>query len=128
VLFGIDKVVKYHMDAPLYVSNFVWVLNKAKYEGMSAAQKKVVDDHCTTEWARKLADRWAEFEDEGRDKLRKSAGHEVYKISADQLAEWRNAAAPLQAKWAENVKAAGGDPEAILADFKAILAKHKAQY
>jgi TRAP-type C4-dicarboxylate transport system substrate-binding protein len=128
VLFGIDKVVKYHMDAPLYVSNFVWVLNKAKYEGMSAAQKQVVDDHCTTEWARKLADRWAEFEDEGRDKLRKSAGHEVYKISADQLAEWRNAAAPLQAKWAENVKAAGGDPEAILADFKAILAKHKAQY
>ena len=50
-LFGIDKVTKYHMDAPLYVTSFVWVLNKAKYEQMSAAQKKVIDDHCTNEWA-----------------------------------------------------------------------------
>jgi TRAP-type transport system periplasmic protein len=128
ILFGIDKVVKYHMDAALYVSNFVWVLNKAKYDGMSAAQKKVIDDHCTTEWARKLADPWADFEAAGRGKLRKETGHEVYKISTEQLAEWRKAAQPLEAKWAANVKTAGGDPEAILAEFKAILAKHKAAY
>ena len=38
-LFGIDKVVKYHMDVPLYVTPFVWVMNKAKYDGMSAGQK-----------------------------------------------------------------------------------------
>ena len=30
-LFGIDKVTKYHIDAPFYVSEQVWVLNKAKY-------------------------------------------------------------------------------------------------
>ena len=51
-LFGIDKVVKYHMDVPLYVTPFVWVMNKGKYDAMSAAQKKVIDDHCTSEWAR----------------------------------------------------------------------------
>ena len=51
MLFGIDKVVKYHMDVPLYVTTFVWVMNKDKYESMSAAQKKVIDEHCTTEWA-----------------------------------------------------------------------------
>ena len=39
VLFGIDKVTKYHMDAPLYATSFVWVMNKAKYNEMSAAQK-----------------------------------------------------------------------------------------
>ena len=50
-LFGIDKVTKYHMDVPLYVTTFAWVMNKAKYEAMSAAQKKVIDDHCTNEWA-----------------------------------------------------------------------------
>ena len=52
-LFGIDKVTKYHMEAPLYVTTFVWVMNKAKYDRMSAAQKKVIDDHCTNEWAGK---------------------------------------------------------------------------
>ena len=46
-LFGIDKVVSHHLDAPLYVTPFVWVLNKDKYNAMSAAQKKVIDEHCT---------------------------------------------------------------------------------
>ena len=32
LLFGIDKVTKYHMDAPLYSTVFVWSMNKAKYE------------------------------------------------------------------------------------------------
>ncbi|MDE2296529.1 MAG: TRAP transporter substrate-binding protein, partial [Burkholderiales bacterium] len=36
-LFGIDKVVNFHMDVPLYTTPFVWVMNKAKYESMSAA-------------------------------------------------------------------------------------------
>ncbi|MEJ0069645.1 MAG: TRAP transporter substrate-binding protein DctP [Pseudomonadota bacterium] len=46
-LFGIDKVVKYHMDAPLYTTVFSYSMNKAKYESMSTGQKKIIDDHCT---------------------------------------------------------------------------------
>jgi TRAP-type C4-dicarboxylate transport system substrate-binding protein len=127
-LFGIDKVVKEHMDAPVYVSTFVWVMNKAKYEGMSAAQKKVIDDHCTTGWAEKIASPWADFEAEGRDKLKKDRGHDVYPISAEQVAEWRKAAEPLQAQWADKVRAAGADPEKALAELKDVLAKRKAAY
>ena len=55
VLFGIDKVTKYHMDVPLYVTTFAFVFNKDKYDEMSAAQKKVIDDHCTNEWAARSA-------------------------------------------------------------------------
>ena len=54
-LFGIDKVTKYHIDAPLYTTVFTYSMNKAVYDGMSAAQKKVIDDHCTGEWAEKVA-------------------------------------------------------------------------
>src|SRR6266436_5186215 len=39
VLFGIDKVTKYHMDVPLYVTTFAFVFNKDKYDQMSAVQK-----------------------------------------------------------------------------------------
>ena len=46
MLFGIDKVTKYHMDAPLYVTTFAFVFNKAKYDEMSPRQKKAIDDHC----------------------------------------------------------------------------------
>ncbi len=127
-LFGIDKVVKYHMDVPLYVTTFAWVMNKAKYEGMSASQKKAVDDHCNNDWALKIAANWADFEASGRDKIKAMSGHEVYSISADQLALWRKAASPLEEKWAGDVKKAGGDPAAMMNELKAALVKFGAAY
>ncbi|HXY99303.1 MAG TPA: TRAP transporter substrate-binding protein [Stellaceae bacterium] len=128
ILFGIDKVVKYHMDVPLYVTTFVWVMNQVKYDGMSPAQKKVIDAHCTTEWALKVAAPWTAFEFAGRDKLRNEAGHEVYKLSDSELAAWRKAVEPLTARWAEGARKAGVDPDKALAGLKAELAKYKAAY
>ena len=128
VLFGIDKVVNYHMDAALYVTTFVWVMNKDKYNAMSAAQKKVIDDHCTTEWAVKLATPWADFEADGRPKIKAEAGHEVYALAPAQLEEWKKAAAPLQEKWAENVRKAGTDPDKTMAELKDALKKQNALY
>jgi len=128
LLFGIDKVVKYHMDAPLYATNFVWVMNKSKYDAMSTAQKKVIDDHCTSEWAEKLASPWADFESSGRDKMRTVAGHEIYKLTPDQLAAWHKAAEPLQAQWADSVKKQGGDPDVIFKSLKQTIVKYKANF
>ncbi|MBO9515632.1 MAG: TRAP transporter substrate-binding protein [Variovorax sp.] len=126
ILFGIDKVVSYHMDAPLYVTPFVWAMNKSKYDGMSAAQKKVIDDHCTSEWAEKVATPWADFEYGGRAKIAAQSGHEVYKLTPEQLDAWRKASAPVEAQWAEGVKKVGQDPKAVLDGLKASLAKHNA--
>jgi TRAP-type C4-dicarboxylate transport system substrate-binding protein len=124
-LFGIDKVTKFHMDVPLYVTPFVWVMNKDKYNALSASQKKVVDDHCTSEWAEKVGSAWADFEIAGRAKIAAEAGHEVYKLTPDQLAAWRTAVVPVEAQWAEGVKKAGADPKQVLDSFKATLGKYK---
>lgn len=126
-LFGIDKVTKYHMDVPLYVTPFVWVMNKAKYEALSAAQKKVVDDHCTTEWAEKVASNWADFEYGGHGKLAALPDHEVYKLTPAQVEEWRKAVAPVVDEWARDLKAkTGQDPQAVLDTLKQQLVKYKA--
>jgi TRAP-type C4-dicarboxylate transport system substrate-binding protein len=127
-LFGIDKVTKYHLDMPLYVTTFAFVFNKAKYNEMSAAQKKVIDNHCTPEWALKVAAPWADFEHAGIAKIKAEAGHEVYEPSAAQVAEWKKAAEPLAKTWADNVKKAGGDPDAIMKELMGELAKFKAAY
>ena len=91
---------------------------------MSAAQKKVIDDHCTNEWARKVAGPWADFEHAGVQKLKADSAHEVYPISAEQVAEWRKAAEPLQKTWADNVKKAGGNSDAAMKELKESLAKY----
>lgn len=125
-LFGIDKVVKYHMEAPLYVTTFAFVFSKSKYDQMSDKQKKVIDNHCTNEWALKVAAPWADFEHNGIAKLKAEAGHEVYPISDSQLAEWRKAAEPLLKEWADGAKKSGVDPDAAMKDLKAALAKYNA--
>src|SRR5665213_2509040 len=65
VLFGIDKVTKYHMDAPLYVTTFAFVFNKDKYNQMSDRQKKAIDDNCNTEAAARVGGPWGKFEETG---------------------------------------------------------------
>ena len=125
-LFGIDKVVKYHIDVPLYTTVFTYNINLAKYNSMSAGQKKIIDDHCTPEWASKVTDPWTDFEANGRTKMKALADHEVYPLTPEQLAAWKKGVEPLHASWAEQVKKAGGDPAAIDADLKEILKKHSA--
>jgi len=126
-LFGIDKVTKYHMEVPLYVTTFAFVFNKDKYNQMSAKQKKVIDDHCNNAWAARVATPWADFEHGGIAKL-KAAGHDVYQITPAQLAEWKKAAGPLEKTWADNVKKTGGNPDTIMKELKAELAKFKSAY
>jgi len=127
-LFGIDKVTKYHMEAALYTTGFVWVMNKNTYAAMSPRQQKVIDDHCNGQWAERVATPWADFEHAGIAKLKAEPGHEVYPISDAQLALWKQAAGPVLKTWADGVKKRGGDPDAALASLKADLAKANSGY
>ena len=96
---------------------------------MSAAQKKVIDDHCTTEWAVKVASPVGRLrvrrprEDEGRARARclyADAG------TAGGLEERRSRRWTRQ--WADAVKKAGGDPDAIYKDLEATVAKYGAGF
>jgi TRAP-type C4-dicarboxylate transport system substrate-binding protein len=126
ILFGIDKVVKYHIDEPLYTTVFTFNMNLDVYGGLSAAQKKVIDDHCSTEWAAKISATWSAFEVAGRIKLRAMPGHDVYKLTDDQLAQWKAAVEPLRASWAKAVKKAGADPAQVEADLEAAIQRYGA--
>ncbi len=128
VLFGIDKVTKYHMDEPLGSVMFQWVMNPATYAAMSPAQQKVIDDHCTTQWAAKFADPWSDFEHAGIEKIKAEPDQEVYTITDDQLTLWKQSAEPLKQKWADGAKAAGGDPAVIWKELQASLTQYNAGF
>jgi TRAP-type C4-dicarboxylate transport system substrate-binding protein len=126
VLFGVDKVTKYHMEAPLYVTTFAFVFNKDKYNEMSANQKKAIDDNCNTAAAGRVGEMWGKFEDAGVDKIRAEAGHEVYKLTQEQTDAWKKASEPLIKTWGEGVKKVGGDPDATMKELRDQLAKYNA--
>jgi TRAP-type C4-dicarboxylate transport system substrate-binding protein len=125
-LFGLDKVTKYSMDVPLFTAVFTYSMNKAKYDSMSPAQKKVIDDHCTTDWAVKVASPFADFEKAGRPKMLALSGHEVYPLTPDQLKAWKDVAAPLRKQWADAVTKAGGNADQIYKELQDSIAKNGA--
>ena len=126
MLFGIDKVTKYDMEAPLYTTTFVFVMNKDKYNAMSDKQKAAIDKNCTVEMAGVVGEYWGKFEDAGIDKVKAESGHEVYKLTPEQTAAWKKAAEPLVKTWSDGAKKTGADPDAALSELKASLKKYNA--
>ena len=104
---------------------FVWVINKDKYAALSAGQKKVVDEHCTSEWAEKVGSAWADFEVAGRANVATLPGHEIVRLTPEQLDAWRKAVAPVNDQWAEGARKAGADPKQVLDSLHQSLVKYK---
>lgn len=125
ISFGIDKAVKYHSDMRLYTSNFAWVMNKGWYDKLSASQKKVLDDHCSNEWAAKVGAAWGDFEDSGQAKLEKTAGHTIVKLTPAQVDQWRKAAEPVYTQWMQAVDKSGVKGQQALDELrKEVASKH----
>src|ERR1700684_1690207 len=122
VLFGVDEGTKNHIDAPMDVTTFAFVMNKDVYNQMSDRQKKAVDDNCNTEAAGRVGEPWGKFEDAGIDKVRAEPDQEIYKLTPEQTALWKKAAEPLVKSWADNVKKTGADPDAAMTELRASLA------
>ena len=127
-LFKFENAVKFHLDVPFYATTFAYLISPAAYNKLSANQKKVMDDHCTNDWAFKTADPWAKIENEGRARMKALPDHDVYSITDAELAAWKKAAEPLRDRWADNVKKAGLDPAAVMGELQAALKKHNSQY
>ncbi len=128
ITFGIDKVVKFHNDHKLYATTFAWTMNKGWYDKLSAGQKKVVDDHCTNEWAGKVGAAWGDDEDSGQGKMEKMAGHTIVKLTPEQKKAWRDAAEPLYTQWVAAANKAGHDGKTVLDALRNELKKRDAAY
>ncbi|MGX1305427.1 TRAP-type C4-dicarboxylate transport system substrate-binding protein [Amorphus suaedae] len=90
-----DSVLKYHMDAPFYITAQAHVINKDFYDGLTASQQAALDAHCTPEWSEKVNEGWAKGELAAHEKLKSLKDHHLYSLTPEELAAWQEAAAPL---------------------------------
>ncbi len=122
VLFGIDKVTKFHMEVPLYTTGFVWVMNPGTYAAMSKGQQQVIDDHCNRTLGGK--DCRVPGRTSSMKALRSSRPKPATRFTllpTSQLDKWRVASEPVVQKWAIAVRKTGVDPEAVLKGLKNAL-------
>jgi TRAP-type C4-dicarboxylate transport system substrate-binding protein len=127
-LFGTEKTTKYTLELPVTVSTFQWIMNWKTYNEMSAAQKKVIDDHCTNDWAAKFAGPWIDYEAGGGPKLKALKDREMYSVTDAQYGEWRKSAEFLYKRWEDDVRKVGSDPGIVLKELQTALAQHKAGF
>lgn len=123
IAFSIDKAAKFHTDLPIYAGTFVWVMNKKWYDGLDGLQKRVIDDHCSSEWAQKAGAPYAAYEDDGRATLAKTPGHTIVKLEPAQVSEWKKAVEPIAAKWVQDTSKNGVDAKGALDDLKKELTR-----
>lgn len=125
-VFGAQDIVTHHLDIPLYVTSFAFVMNKAKIDGLAPEDRKVMDDHCTPEWSEKMASGWADAEASGRQKIADMEGHTLYAPDAEQLQHWKDTMAPLNDEWKASATKAGIDADAAYQSLIDTLKKYDA--
>ena len=115
--FKFGTVTQYTLDAPMFVSNFTHGISRQTYDGMSDAQKKVIDQVCTPEWSARVYKHWYKDQADRTAEIRKS-DRKLTKVGPAEVELWRKAAEPVVATWRDAVTKAGYDADVVLKELK----------
>jgi TRAP-type C4-dicarboxylate transport system substrate-binding protein len=123
--FKLDKLIKHATVFPggLYNTSFVFMMNPAKYNALSAEDKKVVDAASGEVAARMLGRSWDKF-DRRAYGLMQANNVQVVKADAKFVADVKSRTGALEQKWVKDAEAKGmQNPAKLLADFRGEIAK-----
>src|SRR5262245_6209523 len=107
----------------LYITFFIFAMNKAKYDRLPANLKKVIDDNSgieTSRWAGKAMD---DADTPGLEAA-KRRGNAIVTLDDAEMARWRKAAEPVIDSWAAEMKGRNIGAQALIADARAMIAKY----
>jgi len=123
--FRLSKLVKYHLEIPggIYATPFFMTMNLNSWNRLSAKHKAVLMKVGGAWGARYIGKHWDAADADGR-RLAKANGNKISTISPAELKRWSAKLQPMYASWAKTVKAKGNDPDALLADLRATIAKY----
>jgi TRAP-type C4-dicarboxylate transport system substrate-binding protein len=107
----------------LYTTYFIFAMNKAKYDGLPADLKKVIDDNSGLETSRWAGKAMNDSDGPGLEAA-KRRGNTIVTFDAAEVARWRKAAEPVIDGWAAELKAKNIDAQPLIADARAMIAKY----
>jgi TRAP-type C4-dicarboxylate transport system substrate-binding protein len=123
--FKIDKIIRHATTFPggLYNTSFVFMLNQAKYDKLSAEDKKAVDA-ISGETAARIFGRGWDKVDRRAFALMQANNVLVTKADAQFVSDVKTKTAPLEQTWIKASEAKGlKNPTKVLAEFRAEIAK-----
>ncbi len=125
--FKIDKIIKFATTFPggLYNTSFVAIMNQARYDKLSADEKKAIDAISGETYARMYGRAWDKVDLRGTAMLQAN-GAQTSKADASFVNEVKKRTAGLESKWVNDAQGAGlKDAAKVLAEFRAEIAKQE---
>jgi TRAP-type C4-dicarboxylate transport system substrate-binding protein len=124
----LHEITRYHLDnAPgqpkMSNSIFVIAMNKAKYDGLPADLRKVIDANSGLEFSREVG-RTFDSTTEGGRKLAQAQNGVFDTLSPAEYAKFEKANDGVVKEWIRDVGAKGGNGQALLDDAKALIGKN----
>lgn len=123
--FKIDKLIKHATFFPggLYNTSFVFMMNPAKYDKLSAEEKKAVDAVSGEVAARIYGRGWDKVDRRGI-ALMQANNVQIVKADAKFVADVKAKTSALEQKWVKDAEAKGlKDAAKVLAEYRAEIAK-----
>ena len=126
--FKLQELTKSHTNVAgnrgLYTTPFLFVMNKAKYDSLSPAHKKVIDNNSGMSLARQAGVLWDDFEGPAR-ALAVKAGGEFHTLSGAPLAEIKKAADQVIQDWIKDANSKGLDGQKLYDTAKSLIKKYE---
>jgi len=121
----VPELVKNHTEFTgnsLYNVTFVLAMNKAKYESLTDAQKKAIDDNSGEAFS-VFAGTTQQSSDGPARAAAVALGNNIITLSAEETAAWADAAKPVYDDWIAEMKGKGIDGEALIKEARELMAQ-----
>ena len=123
----LQEMVRHHTEVPgsptLYTATFILAMNKARYEGLPPELRRVLDANSGQTAAAMAAVPWDERGPVVEEMVRKR-GNEIIVIAEAEKERWMRTTQPVIDAWVAQSRERGLDGAALLADARALVAKH----
>jgi TRAP-type transport system periplasmic protein len=123
--FRLHEVSRYHTEVGMYTTAFATMINRKKFESLPPDVRKVLVETTSKEsgyWKR-IGESWDRAEVAGR-KAVVDRKNEIYVLPKEERRRWREAARPLDDRWAGELEAKGLPGKALLREARALSAKY----
>jgi TRAP-type transport system periplasmic protein len=123
----VHELVKFHTEIKgspsFYAASFFLAMNKAKYDGLPAELKAIIDKNSGLAFAELAGNMWDAEAVRVREMVQKR-GNTIIALADDEKARWIKATEPVYTAWIEQVKAKGIDGAKLVDAARALVAKH----
>lgn len=122
----LHEALRFHTEIPgtptFYIATFVLAMNKAKYDGLPADLRDILDANSGMAAARMAARPWDEQGPVVEEMVRRR-GNQIIELAPEEVARWKRTTEPVIGNWITAMRERNIDGGALLEEARALIAQ-----